>query len=441
MTELLIVNSMGLTGAEVLTSRLARQACIAFLPGQNFVQFGKNLYRPHDYAGQDNRQIFGILNKHLYQKDGRCWMGLTKNMTERARNHYDPRQHLAHFEQRNTSLDPLVCATNYTLAFYDTFAPARLAKAQYAGFWGGNHVLNAPAYAHSTQPRRVIDFTCAPATWLSNINARLTWNNLDALKFYLVTRLATRLQARSMACHVVSWEQFIESPDAVTDEVCRFLEIDNLEDDIELLSDAFIRLDAGIVGRTLDNAARYRAVYGADPLFRAAESFDQWSDDFLAQPGVATLLTQYARYWNSTFHTNFDFVGPVELQVLQKLEAFLGLAPEFNLNLWFYHDQFEMNSDTYQAPVVRLRHYLGCLEDDIVLPYGSYFIRCAIEYLLAVADNIALHQHSFIDLRTSALYRRLTSDAYRGYIQAAGHQARLDGLVRKIESLNTLEGA
>jgi len=84
--RLLILNTIGLTGVEVLLTELSRVPGILALPGQNFSMFGHNLYRPHDYTSYSAADVFESLNRVLLTKDGRIWMGLTKHMTfeERA---------------------------------------------------------------------------------------------------------------------------------------------------------------------------------------------------------------------------------------------------------------------------------------------------------------------------------------------------------------------
>ena len=55
--KLLLINTIGLTGADLLLPKLSKYEEIATLPGQNFSIFKDNLYRVHDY--QDGKvQIY-----------------------------------------------------------------------------------------------------------------------------------------------------------------------------------------------------------------------------------------------------------------------------------------------------------------------------------------------------------------------------------------------
>ena len=95
--RLIALNTIGLTGVEILQARLAELEDVLVLPGQNFTLFRQNLYRPHDYSGLDGREIFQILNRHLLTKAGRIWMGLTKYMDEASRHAYLTDRHEALF--------------------------------------------------------------------------------------------------------------------------------------------------------------------------------------------------------------------------------------------------------------------------------------------------------------------------------------------------------
>ena len=86
--KLLLVNTIGLTGADLLLPKLSLYKEIAILPGQNFGIYKDNLYRVHEYKGWDNSDVFDSLSRNLYTKGGRIWMGLTKNMEEVERKAY-----------------------------------------------------------------------------------------------------------------------------------------------------------------------------------------------------------------------------------------------------------------------------------------------------------------------------------------------------------------
>ena len=63
--NLIVLNTIGLTGVEALHARMNSIRNVLTLPGQNFAMFNQGLYRPHDYHGKTDDEIFNILNaKH-----------------------------------------------------------------------------------------------------------------------------------------------------------------------------------------------------------------------------------------------------------------------------------------------------------------------------------------------------------------------------------------
>ena len=51
MREVIFINTLGLTGSELMAAALTAAAGVRVLPGQNFIQHEMRLYRPHDYRG------------------------------------------------------------------------------------------------------------------------------------------------------------------------------------------------------------------------------------------------------------------------------------------------------------------------------------------------------------------------------------------------------
>ena len=61
--KFIAVNTIGLTGAEIVAAELARFPEVLMLPGQNFIGFGTRTYRPHDYTGWAPADIFANLEQ------------------------------------------------------------------------------------------------------------------------------------------------------------------------------------------------------------------------------------------------------------------------------------------------------------------------------------------------------------------------------------------
>ena len=95
--KFIAVNTIGLTGAEMVAAELARFPEVLMLPGQNFIGFGTTTYRPHDYTGWAPADIFANLNKLHVTRQGRVWSGLTKAMTPEQLERYDAAAHEAEF--------------------------------------------------------------------------------------------------------------------------------------------------------------------------------------------------------------------------------------------------------------------------------------------------------------------------------------------------------
>src|SRR5262245_4329883 len=123
---LLLINSIGLTGAEILTSTLARHPRLRMLPGQNFIGFGNCLYRRNDYASLSAQELFQSLAEEYLMTSGRIWSGLTKDMRPDERAAYDRDAHRARFLAQTTgSASLLDHARTFTLSYFaDGASPA-----------------------------------------------------------------------------------------------------------------------------------------------------------------------------------------------------------------------------------------------------------------------------------------------------------------------------
>ena len=112
-------------------------------------------------------------------------------------------------------------------------------------------------------------------------------------------------------------------------------------------------------------------------------------------------------FWNTTSHTNLDWVGPIGDELVESAVALTGVTNRRNLNRWFYHEAFDIHSDSWAQPHGALEHYLGSLEDEIVLPAMASYARIVLVYLERVAENIVKRAFSALPVRETSLYRRL----------------------------------
>lgn len=90
---MIIVNTIGYTGAEILASKLSELSSVKFLPGQNFANDRGRFYRKHDFSGCDASAIFDILYQHQFTKSGKAWLGLSKHFNTAQKSDYDFNHH------------------------------------------------------------------------------------------------------------------------------------------------------------------------------------------------------------------------------------------------------------------------------------------------------------------------------------------------------------
>src|SRR5262249_28406222 len=155
---------------ELLLSALARYPEIMALPGQNFSMFEYNLYRPHKYSSYSAERVFDSLARHLYTKEGRIWMGLTKHMSEDERNAYAVDRHKELFVDRlGASRDYLDALETYIETFYESANILR-PDARYLAFFSNNVLLNHEHYPRFAERVKVIDVSCRIDRWLTIIS-------------------------------------------------------------------------------------------------------------------------------------------------------------------------------------------------------------------------------------------------------------------------------
>jgi len=407
--KLVAINTIGLTGAEILAAELARFPEILMLPGQNFITFGTHCYRPHRYDGWEVARIFENLHKHQFTRAGHCWAGLTKSMSAAMSAIYSRERHFEEFsalsDGEEETLDHF---RNYAVAYARVMEePAD--RAGYFGFFGSNILVNASHYPRFLERAAIVDFTNPLDFWLANIGQRMVWNNLVAIRFWLVNMLFVRRWAMRHPANfaAVDIREYAADRQGVHERMRTFLHL--REPALAEAPDGFIRFSPEIVGRFEKNAAELRAIYEGWAEFDLGMRFDEWAQAFLAEPGIDGLLDRYGDFWNTTTHTNLDWVGPVEEEIVGRLVEFSGVKSRRNLSRWFYHDCFHLVCDDWENPTGTLEHYLGSLEEEIVLPAIPYYVRIALCYFEKVAGNTVKRAYSAISIRRTNLYARVAA--------------------------------
>jgi len=181
-----------------------------------------------------------------------------------------------------------------------------------------------------------------------------------------------------------------------------------------------------------ENDAALRAIYKDYNYFQMAEHLDEWAPEFLRSKRIQELLQKYVRFWNSTSHTNFDWIGLVGEEIVEEAARFFPRATGRNLSFDFYHRYFVLNSDNYDRPVAHLEHFLGCLEDEIIIPKLPYFLKVAMEYLIRVSNNNIKLRHSYSPIREASIYRRLIQPEYKLKIVQFGLVERMREAEQKL---------
>ena len=150
MKNLIVLNTIGLTGVEALLARVNSIENVSVLPGQNFAMYNQSLYRPHDYKGKTDDEIFNILNHHLHTRGGRVWMGLNKYMNERQLTKYDSEFHRKQFLKKlNNERSFAACATAYAESYLDLQISKPKINSEFIAIYSANFALNCAQYGSS----------------------------------------------------------------------------------------------------------------------------------------------------------------------------------------------------------------------------------------------------------------------------------------------------
>ena len=435
---LLLVNSIGLTGSEILTAELARHPGLRMLPGQNFIGFGNCLYRQNDYAALSPAELFQSLAEEYLMTSGRIWSGLTKDMKAGERAAYDRDAHRARFiAKAGKSGSLLDHARGFALSY---FADGAAAQPACLGFFGQNLVLSHGRELEQRDDFRILGCVNRIELWLANISQRMTWDCRQAAKFWIVNHLLLELfAARRPQFLAVDLEGLVDDRAATLGRIWRHL---NLEPAASAAAaPGFIRFDAAIFAAVRRDAELLSRIYGDTAGVRLARDFAQWAPAFLAEAGNVALLERYRDYWNSTSHTNFDWIGPLEEEIFERACRLAGCADGRNPSLDFYHRYHRLSSLNHSEPQVLEPQILGCLEEEIVVPLMPFFLKICIEHLAGLARIAERQAHSYRSLRGSSLYARLTAPEGRRAIEQLRLGAHLAALEEQIDRTEAKIGA
>ncbi|MBX3195647.1 MAG: hypothetical protein KF727_11200 [Microbacteriaceae bacterium] len=403
--EFIAVNTIGLSGAELIAAELARYPDVLMLPGQNFIGFRTTTYRPHDYSGWAADDVFANLAKLHITRQGRVWSGLTKVMTPEQLERYDAEGHRAEFERLAAGATTTI---DHWKNFATSFARASGDDADYPsfGFFGFNMVLSADHYPDFLDRSVLVDFVAPVDFWLANIGQRAVWDCLGAMGFWLTNMLVVRRWAGRHPDHYVRVDARAFASDSTGTGATTAAALGFTGEPGEL-PPGFVRFSPEVFAATESIADDLRAVYTGWAPFDLALRFDEWADDFLAQPGTDELLDRFVSFWNTTSHTNLDWPGPVAERVVDAVVAWSGASSSYSPARWFYHECFWLTSDNWETATGELEHYLGDLEDEIPLPATAAHARIVLLYLENVAGNIVKRAYSALPIRETSLYRRL----------------------------------
>lgn len=428
--KLFALNTIGYTGVEILAAEIARLPGVAFLPGQNFIQFGRRYYRPHVYENCSPEEIFHILNQHVFTKTGRCWSGLTKHMTEAEKSLYPWEKHKEFFVKSiGNEKSFFKCVNNYITSYFISI-DSDISRHKQSGFWGQNIVLS-DSQDSEINSLAVIDFQSEIYIWLAMASSHMTWNCIEACKFWIINTLFVDWFASKHSKFLrIRYGELQNNKENCLENIKKFL---NLTDSIEgnIHNFGFIDFNPSLVSTFDKNAEDLRQIYSDNIYFRMATSIDEWSNAFISDSSNQALLQKYQQFWHSTAHTNLDWIDPIGNKIIEKAVSISAQKDQSNMSIEFYHSYSELNSDTHNTPIVKIEHYLGILEDDIVVPKLPYFLKIVIQYLENITKNYTKHNHSYLSVRESKLYKT---------IQQSVFQVRLDqlGIKHKLAEVESL---
>jgi hypothetical protein len=436
--RLLVLNTIGLTGVELLLTELARSREVIALPGQNFSMFGHNLYRAHDYSRHSADAVFDSLARLLYTREGRIWMGLTKHMTEADLKAYPVARHKELFMARlGASRDYLDGLEAYITTFFHSIGN-ELNGARYLTYYSNNVLLNYRHYPRFAERTTVVHVSCRIARWLTIISQTRTWDCAEACKFWLVSTLFAHHYGRKHGNFLaVNSDDIADRPDSVLPGVYQFLSVAQPARDAPRITGGFIAPNEKWIAAQRETAIEMRQIYCDYCFFQLADTFEDWAPEFLTRARTQELLDKFARFWNSTSHTNFDWIGPVGNELMDELIEFAPRRNGRNLNFTFYHEYFTLNSDSYDQPIARLEHFLGCLEDEIIIPKLPYYLKLAMEYLISASKNNIKLRHSYVPLREASVYRRLVQPEFQAKIIQFGLADKMKEMERYLTEAET----
>jgi hypothetical protein len=343
------------------------------------------------------------------------WSGLAKDAPPAQRPLHDVAAHRARFAARASRSASLL---DHARVFAETFFERR-GGAQYLGFFGQNLVLSHGRELAKRDDCRVLGCENRIELWLATISQRMTWDCTAAARFWIVNHLLLAQFARQTQRYLaVDLEQLAGERDAALARIRGFLGL--AEAPPAAPAPGFIRFDAGIFGKLLADAGQMGRIYGGTAALRMGRELERWAPEFLAREENVQLLERYRDYWNSTSHTNFDWIGPLEHEIFERARELCGFADARSLALDFYHRYHRLDSLTHASPQVIEPQMLGCLEAEIPVPRMPYFLKICIAQLTELARIAERQAHSYRTLRDSLLYRSLAEPDARQAIQRLG---------------------
>ena len=231
---------------------------------------------------------------------------------------------------------------------------------------------------------------------------------------------------------IIQTDELLNSEESLMSKIECFLSLDNLKKNNEF-HPGFLKLNKNIVEEQDLISQQIHSIYKDNSIYNLAVNFDQWSYEFVKQENIKEILEKFADFWNTTCHTNLDWIGPIGDQIIEEVLKFNQTKSSRNFSYTFYHEYFELNADHYDQVNVYLNHYLGCLEDEIVLPPLPFFIRICIEYLSSAAKNCMKSAHSYVSFRESKIYKTLATEEFQTKITFLGLRKNFEELESFIE--------
>ena len=278
--------------------------------------------------------------------------------------------------------------------------------------YSANIALNFSYYKDSMAEFRIWNVSNNIDIWLASISQTRTWNCVEACKYWLVNNLYLRNFSKSekIQYECFNWTDMVTSPKKILGVMAKELGTELLQEVAPV--PGVLQPCENYEAKLINDAKILRKIYSDNPLFKLADSFEEWHSAALEDRTIVALLEEYAQFWNSTGHTNFDWVGPIAERIINMLHGHCNDGPSnHNYSYEFYHIYFQINSDNYSEVQANLEHYLGSIEDKIHLPLLPYYLRVAIAYLKSVAQNYIFHAHSYLPMKRTSIYKRLTNES------------------------------